>query len=140
MKQVLLIDESDVFRDYIKDKLSGKNVAVIIGVGPLDSLSKMRTMLPDLVIMAMGPNGKDTLDLLEKKRNDANARDIPTIILAQQVLKGDLTKLSEYGIKKVLPKPIKIDQLFAAITEYIGVDFEIDTTPCILEARVNDNI
>jgi DNA-binding response OmpR family regulator len=140
MKQVLLIDESDVFRDYIKDKLSGKNVSVTIGVGPLDSISKMRTMLPDLVIMAMGPNGKDTLDLLEKKRNDANARDIPTIILAQQVSKADLTRLSEYGIKKVLPKPIKIDQLFAAITEYIGVEFEIDTTPCILEARVNDNI
>ena len=140
MKQVLLIDDSNVFRDYLKDKLDAKHVSVTIGVGPLDSMSKMRTLLPDLAILDFGTNRKNVFDLLEQKKVDPNAKDIPTIVLAQHMDKHDLSLLASYGIKKIIPKPLKIDQLFGAITEAIHVDFDIDETPCILEARVNDNI
>ena len=51
-----------------------------------------------------------------------------------------MANLSGYGIKKIIPKPLKIDQLFTAITDILHIEFEIDNTPCILEARVNDNI
>lgn len=140
MKQVLLIDESNVFRDYIKSKLDSKHIDVTIGVGPLDSLSKMRSILPDLVIMDFNLNKGFIFDLLESKKADPNAKDIPVILLAQKIEKDELTRLLALGIKKIIPKPLKIDQLFSAITEVLHVEFEIDTTPCILEARVNDNI
>lgn len=140
MKQVLLIDDSNVFRDYLKDKLDSKHVGVTIGVGPLDCMSKLRNLLPDLVILDFGANRKNVFDLLEQKKADPNGKDVPTIVLAQHMDKHDLTLLASYGIKKIIPKPLKIDQLFEAITEAIHVDFDIDETPCILEARVNDNI
>lgn len=140
MKQVLLIDDSNVFRDYIKDKLDSRHVTVTIGVGPLDSMSKMRSALPDLVIIDFNSNQKVIFDLLDQKKNDPNAKDIPVLVLAQNIDKKDVSRLSSYGIRKIIPKPIKVDQLFAAITEIIRVDFDIDTTPCILEARVNDDI
>jgi DNA-binding response OmpR family regulator len=140
MKQVLLIDDSNVFRDYIKDKLDSRHVSVTIGVGPLDSMSKMRSLIPDLVIIDFNSNQKTLFDLLEQKKIDPNAKDIPVVILAQNIDKKEIARLSTFGIRKIIPKPIKVDQLFAAITETIHVDFDIDTTPCILEARVNDNI
>ena len=140
MKHVLLIDESSIFRDYIKNKLDAKHITVDIGVGQLDSLSKMRSLLPDLVIMDFNLNKGFVFDLLESKKLDPNARDIPVLILAQKIDKDEINRLSTFGIKKIIPKPLKIDQLFAAITEIIHIDFEIDTTACILEARVNDNI
>jgi DNA-binding response OmpR family regulator len=140
MKQVLLIDDSGVFRDYIKDKLDSRHISVTVGVGPLDSMSKMRTALPDLAIIDFNSNQKVIFDLLEQKKNDPNAKDIPVLVLAQNIDKQDVTKLSAFGVRKIIPKPIKVDQLFAAITEILRVDFDIDTTPCILEARVNDNI
>jgi CheY-like chemotaxis protein len=136
----LLIDESDIFRDYIKDKLSSMGVSVTIGLTAIDSVAKMRTNLPDLVILAFNLDGTSTFQLLDMKKADPNARDIPTIVLAQHMTQGQLNKISDYGIKKVIPKPLKIDQLFSTITEIIHIDFDIDTTPCILEARVNDNI
>ncbi len=140
MKQVLLIDDSNVFRDYLKDKLDSMHVQVTIGVGPLDSMSKMRSILPDLVIIDFSLNHKSLFDMLDQKKADPNARDIPVILLAQQIEKQELTRLACYGVKKVVPKPLRIDQLLGAISEVMKIDIDVDTTPCILEARVNDNI
>lgn len=140
MKHVLLIDESSIFRDYIKNKLDAKHLEVSIGVGLLDSMSKMRSLLPDLVILDFNLNKNFGFELLETKKNDPNAKDLPVIILAQKIEKPEIARLSSFGIKKIIPKPLKIDQFFGVITEILHIDFEIDTTPCILEARVNDNI
>ena len=140
MKQVLLIDESNVVRDYIKGKLDEKHVNIEIGLGKLDSLSKMRSFVPDLVIIDFNTSRSFVYELFDGKKNDPNAREIPVIVLAQKIEKSEITRLSGYNVKKIIPKPLKIDQLFQAITEIIHVDFDIDTTPCILEARVNDNI
>lgn len=140
MKQVLLIDESSVFREFIKEKLTSRNITVEIGVGYLDSLAKMRSQMPDLVILDFNQNRSFIFDLLEGKKADPNAKDIPIILLAQKLSKEELTRLASFGIKTVIPKPLKIDQLFSSITKVIKIDFDIDTTACILEARVNDNI
>lgn len=140
MKQVLLIDESSIFRDYIKNKLDAKRIDVSIGVGLLDCLSKMRSLLPDLVILDFNLNKGFVFELLESRRTDPNAKDIPILVLAQKIEKGEIARLSSFGIKKIIPKPLKIDQLFSCITEILHIDFDIDNTPCILEARVNDNI
>ncbi len=140
MKQVLLIDESSVFRDYIRNKLDSKRVSTEIGVGMLDSLSKMRSLMPDLVIIDYNTSKEFLFDLLDGKKQDPNAKDIPVVMLEQKMEPNDVARLAPYGIKKILPKPLKIDQLFQVITSILRVEFDIDTTPCILEARVNDNI
>ncbi|HKL86052.1 MAG TPA: response regulator [Treponemataceae bacterium] len=140
MKQVLLIDDSSVFREFIKEKLTSRNITVEIGVGYLDSLAKMRSQMPDLVILDFNQNRSFIFDLLEGKKADPNAKDIPIILLAQKLSKEELTRLASFGIKTVIPKPLKIDQLFSSITKVLKIDFDIDTTACILEARVNDNI
>jgi Response regulator containing CheY-like receiver, AAA-type ATPase, and DNA-binding domains len=140
MKQVLLIDESSVFRDYLKDKLTAKHVGVEIGLGKLDSLSKIRYSLPDLIILDFNPNRGIAYDILEGKKNDPNAKDTPVILLAQSLDKNEVTKLHGFGVRTIIPKPLKIDQLLSAISSVLGVDFEIDNTACILEARVNENV
>lgn len=140
MKQVLLIDESNVFRDYLKYKLDSCHVNTEIGLGPLDSISKMRTLVPDLLIIDYGTSKSFVFDLLESKKGDPNARNIPVIILAQKIEKDVLSRLSSYSIKKILPKPLKIDQLFSTVADTLRINFDIDSTPCILEAHVNDNI
>lgn len=140
MKQVLLIDESNVFRDYIKNKLEMKHINLELGLGHLDSLSKMRSLVPDVMIVDFSSTRSFIFELLDAKKNDPNAKDIPVIVLAQKIEKSEITRLSGYTIKKIIPKPLKVDQLFSLITDITHVEFDIDTTPCIMEARVNDNI
>lgn len=140
MKQVLLIDDSNIFRDYLKSKLESRHVGLSISVGMLDSISKMRSIVPELIIIDFLSVKAYLFDLLESKRTDPNAKDIPVILLAQKIEKKDIARLAEYGVRKIIPKPLRIDQLFSLASPILGIDFDIDTTQCILEARVNDNI
>lgn len=140
MKQVLLIDDSNIFRDYIKSKFESRHVGLAIGVGQLDSISKMRSMVPELMIIDFLTAKPFIFDILESKRTDPNAKDIPVILLAQKIEKKDIARLAEYGVRKIIPKPLRIDQLFSMVSPILGIEFDIDSTPCILEARVNDNI
>ena len=79
MKQVVIIDESSVFRDFISEKFESQNTSLSVCIGKLDSLSKMRSLLPDLAIIDY-TTAKDFLfDLLEEKSRDPNAKSIPEI-------------------------------------------------------------
>lgn len=140
MKQVVIIDESSVFRDFISEKFESQNTSLSVCIGKLDSLSKMRSLIPDLVIIDY-TTAKDFLfDLLEEKSRDPNAKSIPVILMAHELEKAVLNRLASLGVRKIIPKPVKIDQLFSAVSGYLGIDFTIDLTPCILEARVNEGI
>ncbi|HHU36248.1 MAG TPA: response regulator [Treponema sp.] len=140
MKQVLIIDESSIFRDYISEKLESHNVEITVCVGKLDSLSKMRSLLPDLAIIDYASSKEFLFELLEEKSRDPNAKKIPIILMAQELDTKIVTNLASFGVRKIIPKPIKIDQLFLAISHFLSIDFNIDVTPCILEARLNDNV
>lgn len=140
MKQVVIIDESSVFRDFISEKFESQNTSLSVCIGKLDSLSKIRSLLPDLAIIDY-TTAKDFLfDLLEEKSRDPNAKSIPVILMAHELEKAVLNRLASLGVRKIIPKPVKIDQLFSAVSGYLGIDFTIDLTPCILEARVNEGI
>ncbi|HPX47022.1 MAG: response regulator [Treponema sp.] len=140
MKQVLLIDQTAVFRDYLLEKLEDAHVSVLQGLGKIDSISKMRSDVPDLVVIDFGTARDFIFDLLEAKKADPNAKDIPVIVLTQMIDTRGALRLASMGIKHIIPKPVKVDYFFATVKNCMNVDIEIDETPCILEARVNDTI
>ncbi|MCP4181207.1 MAG: response regulator, partial [bacterium] len=51
MKKILIIDDSSLFRSFMKTQLIEYGFDVIEGINGLDGLTKMRNQLPDLVIM-----------------------------------------------------------------------------------------
>jgi len=53
---------------------------------------------------------------------------------------GKLKTVVQLGVKKFFAKPVKIDALLKAVADFLGTELEIDTTPCIIEARFNDDI
>ncbi|HNQ97311.1 MAG TPA: response regulator, partial [Treponemataceae bacterium] len=111
-----------------------------IGLGQPDSLSKMRSLIPDLVIIDYNSAESFIVTLLEQKKKDPNAVSIPVLVLAQKIDSVTSERLTRLGVKWILPKPLKIDQLLSIMSDVLKCKFEIDTTPCILEAHVNDNI
>jgi len=139
-KTILIIDESDLFRDYLKTRLSRFPVNVESAVNGLDGVVKMRNLLPDIVILDYNLTRKSVREVLEEKKNNANTASIPVILTSQKIDKNRLLELVPYNIKKVFMKPIKLDSLYSTLTELLGIPFQIETTPCIIEAHVNDNI
>jgi CheY-like chemotaxis protein len=80
------------------------------------------------------------LDVLREKKTNPNTLNIPVIIVAQGVDQKRIIELAFYDVKRIFNKPIKIDALFAALSELLGIPFSIDETPGIMEVHVNDAI
>jgi DNA-binding response OmpR family regulator len=140
MKQVVIIDESPPFREYLRIKLAENGVDVSAAINGLDGITKIRNTNPDLVIMNYNLSRQGCMEVLKQKKASPTLALIPVIIIAQQLDQEKIIELVPYNVKKVFTKPVKIDALFAALAELLSVSFEIDESPGIVEVHVNDDI
>jgi len=140
MKHILIIDESSLFRDYLRMKLEENGLEVTIAISTVDGASKMRNIVPDLIIMDYHLSRQGIMEILKQKKADPNTVGIPAIIMAQHIDQRRLIELVSYNVKKVFNKPVKVDALFATLSELLGIPFSVDESPGIVEVHVNDNI
>ena len=140
MKQVLIIDAPPLFSGYLKDKLNAEKIKVGFAEIKKDAFPKMLSALPDLIIINIDETQKDFFDFLTKKRDDPNASKIPIIITGPTMEREQVTSLSQYNVIKYFNKPIKFDIFFNAIARVFLASFAFDTTPCIMEIHVNNNV
>ncbi len=140
MKQVLIIDAPPLFSGYLKDKLNTEKIKVGFAEIKKDAFPKMLSALPDLIIINIDETHKDFFDFLSKKRDDLNASKIPIIITGPTMERDQVSSLSQYNVIKYFNKPIKFDIFFNAIARVFLASFAFDTTPCIMEIHVNNNI
>lgn len=140
MKQVLIIDETPLFRDYVKDKLVTDKIIVETALNHYDGAKKMHTILPDLLILDATFPFEELLDFLQRKASNPNTARIPVLLSGPVLEHGQIAQLAPYRIIKYFNKPIKIDVFFETIGQLLQTAIPIDTTPCILETHVNNNI
>ena len=140
MKKILVIDESKLFRDFLSQKLTDFGFEVIIAVNGLDGVAKLRSETPDLVIMDYYLSRTSSLDLLRMKCQNPNTAQIPVIVASGKVDRNKLLQVARLNVRKFFSKPIRIDALACTISEILGVPLELDSTPGVIEAHVNDDI
>jgi CheY-like chemotaxis protein len=141
MKHILLIDDSTLFRDYLQARLSIEGECeVSVAVNGLDGISKIRTTLPDLIIIDYHLSRKTCKEVLEEKKRNPNTAKVPVVLTATKIDRRRIMELVPYDVKKVLAKPIRIDALLETVGGLLGLKYKVDTTPGVLEAHVNDNI
>jgi DNA-binding response OmpR family regulator len=140
MKQILIIDESPLFREYLRIKLTENDIEVSIGVNALDGIAKIRTLTPDLIIMDYHLSRQGCMEALQVKKANPNTVNIPVIVIAQRIDQKKILELVPYNVKKVFTKPVKIDALFITLSGILQVPFSVDESPGIVEVHVNDDI
>lgn len=140
MKQILVIDQSQIFRDYLKEKLESYDFAVSAAGTGIEGLSKMRSLTPDLVILDFHLARMSALDLLKEKSHDPNVANIPVILASSSVDRSVLVSVSQYNVRKMLSKPVRVDALIKAVSDVLMVEIPLDQTPGIIEANVNDDV
>ncbi len=140
MKTILVIDESALFREYLTTKLQEQGFEVIVGKDGLDGVVKMRSDPPDLIILDYHLSRKSSIELLKEKKENPNVCSIPVIMVASKIDRLKLVQAGKYDVKKFFMKPVRTDALFRAVSELLDVDVHVDTSPCIIEAHLNDDI
>ena len=140
MKKILVIDNSQLFLDYLTKKLEENGFTVVQAKNGLEGAVKMRNELPDLIIMDYYLSRKTSLEVLKEKMENPNISVIPVIMAASKLDKSQVMECAQYGAKKFFTKPVRIDAFLKAVSELLNVEVEIDDTPCIIEAHLNDEI
>ncbi len=140
VKKILVIDESKLFREFLSQKLTEFGFEVAVGVNGLDGAAKLRREMPDLVIMDYYLSRTSSIELLQRKRDDPNTASIPVIMASGKVDREKLLQVARYNVRKFFTKPVRIDALAKSISELLGVTLDLDSTPCIIEAHINDEI
>ena len=140
LNTVLIINESQLVRDFLKQKLEDFGLEVVLAVNGFDGQLKIRNEEPDLIIMDYILSRVSSAELLKGKAEDPNKRYVPVIVTGEKLSKDRLMSLARYNVKKYFAKPIKMDSLIKSVSEFMGLDIQIDTTPCIIDAHFNDEI
>lgn len=142
MKYVLIVDTPPIFREFLKNKLSEEKVEVTFIQEKRDAITKMISILPDLVIMDISEfeNIEDVKEILQKIKNDPNASRIPILATGPVLDRMNLALFAKFGVHKYFVKPIKFDIFFESIGQILKIAFSMDTTPCVLDIHRNGNI
>ncbi len=142
MKNVLVVDASPVFAEFLKDKFNSERIEVHFVQDKLDSIPKMISLFPDLVIVDISQNDSIdfVLEFLKKVKSDPNASRLPMIATGPQIEKNMIALYAKLGVSKYFVKPIKFDFFFESIGHYLKQPFSMDSTPCVLEIHRNSNI
>ena len=139
-KKILIIDSSDLLRQYIKSRFEQFGFEVVLSKDGFDGMIKLKNELPDLIIMDFYLNRMNGLELLKEKTNYKTTTEIPVIILSSKIDRDLITKIVKYKVFRFLTKPVKIDLLLQAVSELFGSKLEIDQTPCMIDVHLNDDV
>ena len=140
MKKILIIEESPLFRDYLGKKLTEYDIEVVQAYNGLDGMLKIRSELPDLIIMDYFLTRKSAIEVLQEKQRNPNTVKVPVILMATKLGSKHIVELARYGVKKVFSKPLKLDALLNTLSDLLGISVTIDPTPSIIEAHFNEDI
>lgn len=142
MFKILIIEATSVFREFLKDKFKEENIEVCYCEDKRDAVTKMVSILPDLIILNIRDNFSEPelFEFLHKKQTDVNGSRLPMIACGPTIDKEMQARLSQYKIIKYFEKPIKFDIFFEFVGRILKVAFTMDITPCVLDLHRNNNL
>ena len=140
MKQVLLIGIAPTLRYYITKKLQEVGIFVIYAETVIETMNIIKQQPVMLIIIDYNFSRDALFNFFAEKQKTPTFAPIPSIVLGRKIAKVDITLLASYGVKKVLSKPVRVDELLSSIGIILGTTFPMDPTPCILETRVNEDV
>jgi DNA-binding response OmpR family regulator len=140
MKKILVVDESPLFRNFLKGKFEAFGFEVTLAVNGLEGALKLRSFLPDLIVTDYALSRKSCTEFLREKKSNPNTANTPVIIVSNPIDRNKLIEVAKYGVKKFFTKPLKIDAFVKTVSEILQVNLSLDSTPCIISAHFNDEV
>jgi|WetSurMetagenome_2_1015567.scaffolds.fasta_scaffold00014_35 PAS domain S-box-containing protein len=110
--QILVVDDVEENRRYLKDALRDTDLEVIEAVNGRDALEILKITLPDLIISDIRMPVMDGFALLEVIKSDDRLKHIPVIAYSASVMKEQKEKIHKSLFAGLLMKPVKLTDLY----------------------------
>ncbi|MFA5355721.1 MAG: response regulator [Candidatus Paceibacterota bacterium] len=104
MAKILLIEDEEIMIGLLQKKLVQSGYEVIVARNGLEGMDAMRKEKPDLVLLDIIMPKMTGFDVMEKKNEDKEIRDIPVIIISNSGQPVEIDKAKRMGVRDWLIK------------------------------------
>lgn len=111
MPKILLVDDEELNRDFLRRRLEKRGFQVVDAVDGADACAKVVSERPDLILMDVNMPVMDGLQATQQIRANPETRQIPIIALTALAMAGDRERLLDAGCDDYESKPIELPQL-----------------------------
>lgn len=98
MKKILIVEDEEILLSMLDKKLSRENYEVIVVRNGQEGLKLLKEEQPDLVLLDILMPEMHGFELLEKKNDDKEIKDIPVMIISNSGQPVELSKAKKMGV------------------------------------------
>ncbi len=110
-KKILLLESDISLAKEVGQHLTGEGYRVATGLEGPGTPELVRREKPDLLVLDFDMAVGQDPSLLEKLRSYPEAKSVPILILYTHVEEGMVDSLFKYGVRHLLRKPYRLDEL-----------------------------
>ncbi len=118
-KKILIADESQNVRDLLKAELEVKGYQVITSNDANNTMSRVLSDRPDLIILDIMINDSDGSPICKRIKTDSDLKKIPIIILTAAEKKNEKQRRKECRADEYITKPFIGSELEKIIAKYL---------------------
>ena len=122
-EKVLIVDDIESNRIMLREIFKTMNLFVVEAPDGESGIKLAVKYKPDLIIMDIMMPGMDGIETTKQLKNNQDTRDIPVIALTAAANYNDMQKISEYGFKAYLSKPIDMQKLLNVLTGLLSYSY-----------------
>ena len=104
MKKILIIEDEEIVRNLIKEKLEEKGYSVEIAEDGEVGMKKMRQSKPNLILLDIIMPNKGGFEVLEEMNRDEDLKKIPVVIVSNSGQPVEIDKAKKMGVKDWIVK------------------------------------
>lgn len=120
MATILIIEDNPANMRFVEFVLESAGHVTVAAVDAEAGLVLARDTQPDLILMDIQLPGIDGLEAIGQLRRDAATSTIPIIALTALAMKGDEERIRAAGCDGYIAKPMRYQELLAAVAAQLG--------------------
>lgn len=121
-KNILVVDDSDITRQSLKDILGGTDLNVITCNDGLEGIKKAIEHKPEIILLDIHMPNFDGIKMLQVIKLMDDLVNVPVIVISANTNRANVLAATEAGADKIIAKPINNQVLIDSIKEFLGPD------------------
>lgn len=118
-KKILIVDDDDALRSSLERFFKRHHFEVETAQDGYEACLKLNKFMPDFAILDLVMPNMDGFRLCSLIKENSDTKELKLIVLTGYATEENINKAYEYGVNKVLAKPVKAEDLLDLIYEMI---------------------
>lgn len=139
-KTIYLLEKNPRLQLFLEERLVKQGGIAVVAFKGVANLGAYLKQPPDLLLLSLGEDKKGVDDLLRTHGPQLAAKGVPVFLIGESFTSTEIEMYQSYGCKRIFDRPLRIDELLLAVGTALNIRLDIDDTPSVLDAHVNDDV